>query len=138
MTKTTNTTNYTLSFSKKYGKLWMLDDVTPFYKPFRDHFFLEMGHDFCKVTACGAGNYVLDILSGGEREMTVELRISEERIPMPGFVEFELVAPYRLAAKYHVNNCPGKPQLLAWFNASIKEIVKEYPAFAYVRKSLTL
>ena len=33
-----NTTNHTLSFSKKIGKLWMLDDVTPFNKSFQSYF----------------------------------------------------------------------------------------------------
>ena len=130
-----NTKNYTLSFSKKIGKLWMLDDVTPFQKKFQNYFFDDMGHDLCKVTACGAGNYVLDILAGGQTEMTIDLRISEERVDMPDFVEFELIDPCNLAAKYYVNNCPGHPQLQAWFNASIKEIVKQYPPFAYIRKS---
>lgn len=35
----TNTTNHTLFFSKKIGKLWMLDDVTPFHKSFQSYFF---------------------------------------------------------------------------------------------------
>ena len=130
----TNTTNYTLYFSKKIGKLWMLEDVTPFVKPFRSYFSQEMGNDFCKVTACGAGNYVLDMLADGETEMAINLRISKERVNLPDFVEFELVRPCNLAAKYHVNNCPGRPQMEAWFNASIKQIVKEYPAFAYIKK----
>lgn len=129
-----NTTNHTLSFSKKIGKLWMLDDVTPFHKSFQSYFFNEMGHDPCKLTTCGAGNYVLDILAGGETEMNIELRMSKDRVNLPGYVEFELVQPCDLAAKYHVNNCPGCPQLEAWFNASIKEIVKQYPPFAYIKK----
>ncbi len=128
-----NTKNYTLSLSKKTGKLWMLDDVTPFQKKFQNYFFDEMGHDLCKITACGAGNYVLDILAGGENEMKIDLRISEERVDLPAFVEFELVDPGNLAAKYYVNNCPGQPQLQAWFNASIKEIVKKYPPYAYIK-----
>ena len=128
-----NTKNYTLTFSKKIGKLWMLDDVTPFQKKFQNYFFDEMGHDLCKITACGAGNYVLDILAGGGTEMKIDLRISEERVDLPAFVEFELVDPGNLAAKYYVNNCPGQPQLQAWFNASIKEIVKKYPPYAYIK-----
>ena len=132
----TNTKDYTLTFSKKTGKLWMLEDVTPFPKKFQHYFFDEMGHDFCKVTVCGAGNYVLDILASGEQEMTVELKISDKRVTLPDYVEFELVAPYNLSAKYHVNNCPDRPQLEAWFNASIKQIVKQYPPFAYIKKSV--
>jgi hypothetical protein len=33
-----------------------------------------------------------------------------------------------------VNNCPGKPQLEAWVNGSIREIIKTFPAFAYIKK----
>ena len=47
------TTNYTLSLSKKIGKLWVLEDVTPFFKPFKTYYFQEMGHDICKVTTSG-------------------------------------------------------------------------------------
>lgn len=129
-----NTTNYTLSLSKKTGKLWVLEDVTPFFKPFKTYYFQEMGHDICKITTSGTGNLVLDILAGGDTEINVELRISDERINLPGFVEFELVAPFNLSAKYLVNYCPGCPQMEAWFNASIKQIVKRYPPFAYIRK----
>ena len=128
-----NTKNYTLSLSKKTGKLWMLDDVTPFQKKFQNYFFDEMGHDLCKITACGVGNFVLDILAGEETGIKIDLRISEERVDLPGFVEFELVDPGNLAAKYYVNSCPGQPQLQAWFNASIKEIVKKYPPYAYIK-----
>lgn len=129
------TTNYTLSLSKKTGKLWVLEDVTPFFKPFKTYYFQEMGHDICKITTSGTGNLVLDNLAGGDTEINVELRISDERIiNLPGFVEFELVAPFNLSAKYHVNNCPGYPQLEAWFNASIKQIFKKYPPFAYIKK----
>ena len=129
------TTDYTLTLSKKIGKLWKLDDVTPFPKKFQNYFFDEMGHDFCKVTACGAGNHVLDILAEGETEMVIELKISKERVNLPDYVEFELIQPCNLAAKYHVNNCPGRAQMEAWFNASIKQIVKQYPAFAYIKKT---
>ena len=128
------TTNYTLSLSKKIGKLWILEDVTPFVKPFKTYYFQEMGHDICKVTTSGTGNTVLDILAGGDTEMKLELRISGERMKMPDFVEFELIEPFKLSAKDHVNNCPGCPQLEAWFNASIKEIFRAYPAFAYIKK----
>jgi len=131
----TNTTDYTLSLSKKTGKLWMLDDVKPFPKEFQDYFSLEMGHDYCKITACGAGNYVLDVLAGGEKEMRIELKLSKERLALPDYVEFELVQPCPLAAKYLVNNCPGSAQMEAWFNASIKEIVRQYPPFAYIKKA---
>jgi len=93
------------AFSKTIGKLWTLDNVMPFRKAFQIYYFDDMGHDLCKITACGAGN-----------------------------VEFELVQPCRLAAGYLVNNCPGCPQLEAWGNASIKEIVRQYPLFAYIKK----
>ncbi|MBR5702685.1 MAG: hypothetical protein IKX45_00350 [Bacteroidales bacterium] len=129
-----NTINYTLFLTKKTGKLWILEDVTPFHKPFKTYYFQEMGHDLCKVTTSGTGNRVLDILAGGDTEMTIDLWISKERLNLPDLVEFELVTPYKLAAKYHVNNCPGCPQLLAWFNASIKEIFKDYPTFAYIKR----
>ena len=130
------TTNYTLSISKKIGKLWILEDVTPFFKPFKTYYFQEMGHDICKVTTSGTGNMVLDILADGDTEMNIELRISEERLNLPGFVEFELVAPFNLSAKYHVNNCPGCPQMEAWFNSSVKEIFRQYPTFAYIKKAV--
>ena len=129
-----NTINYTLFLTKKTGKLWILEDVTPFHKPFKTYYFQEMGHDLCKVTTSGTGNRVLDILAGSDTEMNIDLRISRERLNLPDYVEFELVEPYKLAAKYYVNNCPGRPQMLAWFNASIKEIFKVYPAFAYIKK----
>lgn len=112
----------------------MLDDITPFYRKFQSHFDEKMGHDLLKLTVIGAANQVLDILAGDDKEMKVELVLSEERIDLPGHVEFELVAPGSMAAKYHVNNCPGCPQLQAWVNASVKKFFKDYPAFAYIRK----
>lgn len=66
---------------------------TQVYRNLDRYFFNEMGHDFCKLTTCGAGNYVLDILAGGETEMIIELRMSKERVNLPGYVEFELVQP---------------------------------------------
>ena len=131
-----DTTNYTLSFSRNYGKLWMLDDITPFYRKFQHHFDEKMGHDFLKLTVCGASNQVLDIIAEGDREMKVELVLSDERIDLPGHVEFQLVTPGNQASRYHVNNCPGMPQLVAWVNASVKEIIKAYPVFAYIRKKV--
>lgn len=112
----------------------MLDDVTPFPRKFQSYFDEKMGHDLLKLTVISAANQVLDILAGDDKEMKVELVISDERIDLPGHVEFELVAHGSMAAKYHVNNCPGMPQLVAWSNASVKEIVKTYPAFAYIKK----
>ncbi len=129
-------TIYTLSLSKKTGKLWILEDVTPFFKPFKTYYFQEMGHDISKIMTSGTGNMVLDILADGDTEMNIELRISEERLNLPGFVEFELVAPFNLSAKYHVNNCPGCPQMEAWFNSSVKEIFRQYPTFAYIKKAV--
>ena len=112
----------------------MLDDITPFYRKFQSHFDEKMGHDLLKLTVIGAANQVLDILAGDDKEMKVDLVISDERMDIPGYVEFELVTPGGLAAKYHVNSCPGMPQLVAWSNASVKEIIKTYPAFAYIKK----
>lgn len=130
----TKTTDYTLSLSKHFGRLWMLDDITPFYKKFQNHFSGEMGGDYLKITTCGAGNHVLDILAGEDRDMEIELRISPERVKLPGYVEFELASEGKMAAKYYVNDCPGVPQLAAWFNVSVKEIVKGFPPFAYIRR----
>ena len=126
--------NLTLTFSKNYGKLWMLDDVTPYYKKFQTHFDEKMGHDLLKITVGIVGSKVLDILADGKTEMAVELVTSDERVKMPGYVEFELVNAGNLASKYHVNDCPGMPQLEAWINASIREIIKTFPAFAYIKK----
>ena len=53
------TTNYTLSLSKKTGKLWILEDVTPFFKPFKTYYFQEMGHYICKITTSGTGEELL-------------------------------------------------------------------------------
>lgn len=127
--------NKTLSFSKNYGNLWMLEDVTPYYKKFQTHFDEKMGHDLLKLTVGVVGSKVLDILADGNKEISVELETSDERMEMPGYVEFELVSEGSLASKYYVNNCPGMPQLEAWINASIREIIKAFPAFAYIRKA---
>lgn len=129
-----NTINRTLTLSKNYGKLWMLDDVQPYYKKFQAHFDEKMGHDLLKLTVGVVGSKVLDILAEGVKEMNVELVTSDERIDMPGYVEFELVDEGNLASKYFVNNCLGKPQLEAWVNGSIREIIKTFPAFAYIKK----
>jgi len=134
MNRTVKTTDYTLTFSKNYGRLWMLDDITPYYTSFQKHFADRMGGDYLKVTVCGASNRVLDALAGGETQMNVELKISAERVKLPGYVELQLVDPGRKAARYLVNGCPGAPQLIAWVNASIKEIIGNYPTFAYIRK----
>ena len=134
LTQTLMNNNLTLTFSKNYGKLWMLDDVTPYYKKFQTHFDEKMGHDLLKITVGIVGSKVLDILADGKTEMAVELVTSDERVKMPGYVEFELVNAGNLASKYHVNDCPGMPQLEAWINASIREIIKTFPAFAYIKK----
>ena len=134
MNRTVKTTDYTLTFSKNYGRLWMLDDITPYYTRFQKHFADKMGNDNLKLTVIAAANRVLDILAGGETEMKIELRIAEERVKLPDYVEFERVDIGTNAAKYLVNGCPGAPQMIAWTNASVKEIIKDYPAFAYIRK----
>lgn len=131
-----NIINRTLTFSKNIGNLWMLDDIQPYYKRFQTHFDEEMGHDLLKLTVGVVGSKVLDILADGAKKMDIEMVTSEERIQMPGYVEFELVNEGNLASKYYVNDCPGMPQLEAWVNGSVKEIIKSYPAFAYIRRRL--
>lgn len=132
---TTATKNYTLTFTKEIGKLWILKDFDPLGKSFARFFEENLGHDIGKLIAIGCPNYVLDILAGEQKQLEIDLRISPERVELPGFVEFELVTPCRLSAKYYVNNCPGKPQLEAWVSNTAKDFLKEYPAFAYIKKS---
>lgn len=126
--------NYTLTLTKEIGKLWILKDVEPFRKDFERFFEEDLGHDIGKLMTCGCTNYVLDILSGGDKKMQLEIRMSSERLDLPVHVEFERVKSCKLAAQYHVNNCPGKPQMEAWVSASAREIFREFPAFAYIRK----
>lgn len=133
-TKNTNTTNHTLTLTKEIGKLWILKDINPFRKNFNQFFNENLGHDIGKLMTCGCTNYVLDILAGEDKNMVIDFRMAQERMELPGFVEFELIEPGSLAAKYYVNNCPGKPQLQAWVNDSVKVIFKEYPKFAYIQK----
>lgn len=128
------TRNYTLTLAKEIGKLWQLKDITPFGMRFESFYDKVLGHDVGKILACGCENYVLDILAGEDKRMDIDLRLAKERIDMPGYVEFELVTPCTLSAKYLVNNCPGRPQLIAWLGASTKDFFKDYPAFAYIRK----
>lgn len=128
------TKNYTLTLTKEIGKLWILKDFAPLGKNFERFFEENLGHDIGKLVSIGCPNYVLDILAGEDKKMEIELKVAAEREELPGFVEFELVAPYRLSAKYYVNNCPGKPQLEAWVSNTAKDFLKEYPAFAYIRK----
>ena len=135
-TKTKNTMqrNHTLTLNKENGNLWILKDITTFGKKFEQFFDENLGHDISKLTLISAVSYVLDILSDGAKQMDVELCLAEERLTLPGYVEFALVDPGRQAAKYYVNGCPGCPQLQAWVNASVKKFFKDYPAFAYIRK----
>ena len=130
----TITKNFTLTLTKEIGRLWILEDINPFHKPFHIFFDQDLGHDIGKLTTCGCTNYVLDILAGNEKRMEIDLRLAAARVDLPGYVEFELIEPCTLTAKYHVNNCPDKPQLQAWVNASFKQIFKEYPAFAYIKR----
>ena len=135
-TKTKNTMqkNHTLTLTKEIGKLWIIEDITPFGKKF-DRFFDEnLGHDIRKLTFIGATNYVLDILADDAKRMDIELCMTSEKMDLPGYVEFALVDTGSLSAKYHINDCPGKPQLEAWISSACKEIFKDYPAFAYIRK----
>lgn len=134
-TRTNPTTkNYTISLNKEIGTLWIVGDINPFRKSFELFFDKELGHDVGKIMTCGATNDILDILAGGEKSMDVDLRISSERVALPGYVEFELAQPFNLSAKYYVRNCPGCPQLIAWVGSSVREIFNGYPAFAYIRK----
>lgn len=133
-TKDTTTTNYTLTLTKEIGNLWILKDINPFRTNFERFFDEKLGHDIGKLMTCGCTNYVLDILAGEDKKMVIDFRMAHDRVELPGFVEFELVEPGRLAAKYHVNNCPEKPQLQAWVNDSARVIFKEYPKFAYIKR----
>ena len=132
--KNTMQKNHTLTLTKEIGKLWIIEDITPFGKKFELFFDEKLNHDISKLTFIGAANHVLDILAGDAKRMDIELIMADERMDLPGYVEFERVDPSRLAAKYHVNHCPGTPQLEAWIGSSCKEIFKEYPAFAYIKK----
>lgn len=138
MQKTKNnptTKNYTLTFTKEIGKLWILKDFDPLGKSFARFFEENLGHDIGKLIAIGCPNYVLDILAGEQKQLEIDLRISPERVELPGFVEFELVGTGSLSAKYYVNDCPGKPQLEAWVSNTVKAFLKDYPAFAYIKKN---
>lgn len=138
MQKTNNaitTKNYTLTFTKEIGKLWILKDFDPLGKSFARFFEENLGHDIGKLIAIGCPNYVLDILAGEQKQLEIDLRISPERVELPGFVEFELVGTGSLSAKYYVNDCPGKPQLEAWVSNTVKAFLKDYPAFAYIKKN---
>lgn len=138
MQKTKNnptTKNYTLTFTKEIGKLWILKDFDPLGKSFARFFEENLGHDIGKLIAIGCPNYVLDILAGEQKQLEIDLRISPERVDLPGFVEFELVGTGSLSAKYYVNDCPGKPQLEAWVSNTVKAFLKDYPAFAYIKKN---
>lgn len=123
-----------LTLTKEVGKLWIIEDVNPFGMKFERFFDEKLGRDISKLTFIGTANYVLDILGGDVKRMDIELCMSSERLDLPGCVEFALVEIGTLSAKYHVNNCPGKPQLEAWISSSAKQIFKEYPAFAYIKK----
>ena len=129
-----NTVTRTLTLSKNIGNLWILDDVTPYYRKFQLHFDEKMSNDILKLTVGVVGSKVLDILADGVKEMELELVTCDNRLKMPGCVEFELECEGTLASKYYVNDCPGMPRLEAWINGSIREIIKSFPAFAYIRK----
>lgn len=125
---------YTLTLTKEIGKIWILKDVKPFHKKFGRFFEEDLGHDISKVMTSGCLNDVLDVLAGEDKTMDVELKVAPERTNLPGFIELELVETGSLSAKYYVNNCPGKPQMEAWAGKSAKDILKGYPAFAYIKK----
>lgn len=137
-TKNTTTTNHALTLTKEIGKLWALKDITPFISPsnksFKRFFDEDMGHDIGKLMFCGCANYVLDILAGDDTMIKIELRIASERVALPGYVELELARSFNLSAKYLVNNCPECPQMIAWVDAAARQLLKEYPKFAYIKK----
>ena len=56
------TKNYTLTFTKEIGKLWILKDFTPLGKNFARFFDENLGHDIGKLMTVGCPNYVLDRL----------------------------------------------------------------------------
>ena len=135
-TKTKNTMqkNHTLTLTKEIGNLWIIEDIIPFGKKFDRFFDEKLGHDISKLTFIGAANYVLDILAGDAKRMDIELCMASERMDLPDCVEFALADTGSLSAKYLVNNCPGEPQMVAWISSSAKQIFKDYPAFAYIKK----
>ena len=66
MQKTNNTIatkNYTLTFTKETGKLWILKDFAPLGKSFARFFDENLGHDIGKLITVGCPNYVLDLLA---------------------------------------------------------------------------
>lgn len=137
MQKTNNTIatkNYTLTFTKEIGKLWILKDFAPLGKNFARFFDENLGHDIGKLITVGCPNYVLDHLAGEDKLLEIDLRIAPERVKLLDFVEFERVETGSQSAKYLVNNCPDNPQLEAWVSNTAKAFLKEYPAFAYIKK----
>ena len=137
MQKTNNnyiaTKNYTLTFSKEIGRLWILADFAPLGKSFSRFFDENLGHDIGNLVTVGCANYVLDTLAGDRKTVVVDLMVTPERADKPGYVEFELAETGSLSARYLVNGCPGKPQLEAWLSNSVKSFLKAYPAFAYIK-----
>ena len=139
MQKTNNaitTKNYTLTFTKETGKLWILKDFAPLGKNFARFFDENLGHDIGKLITVGCPNYVLDLLAGEDTQLVVDLRVAPEKTDLPGFIEFERVDTGSLSAKYYVNNCSGKPQLEAWVSDTAKAFLKDYPKFAYISREL--
>lgn len=131
------TKNLTLSLSKEIGNLWIVTDVDPLpsVKKFPKFFEEDLDNDIAKLTTFGAVTLVLDILAGEDKVMDVDVVMADARVDLPGSVEFELVDPGVMAAKYFVNNCPGHPRLIAWMNVSAKQLIRGFPAFAYVRRA---
>ncbi|MBR4734532.1 MAG: hypothetical protein IK052_00420 [Bacteroidales bacterium] len=125
---------FTVKLSKEIGKLWIIKTIDPFRKNFERFYEEDLFHDISKLTAIGGTNYVLDILAGEEKLMDIELIMADNRLNLPGYVEFERADIGFHAARYLVNGCPGRPQLEAWVNAHSRQIFMEYPAFAYIRR----
>ena len=64
MQKTNNaiaTKNYTLTFTKESGNLWILKDFDPLGKSFERFFEENLGHDIGKLMICGCANYIPSI-----------------------------------------------------------------------------
>ena len=123
-----------LTFAKEIGALWILKDITPFHWKFPDFFDKILNNDILALTTIGVVNDVLDILAGDDRILKLELILASGRRNLPDCVEFSLVDPGNLAAKYYVDNCPGRPRMVGWVNATAKEFFNGFPAFAYIRK----
>ena len=79
MQKTNNTIatkNYTLTFTKETGKLWILKDFAPLGKNFARFFDENLGHDIGKLITVGCPNYVNWRLTSGLRRSALTYPVS--------------------------------------------------------------